>query len=425
MARMAGKGSSGRALAGGASGASGREREGKKALLLGRFEVGRLLGQGNFAKVYQARNVATGEEVAIKVIEKEKVFKSGLTAHIKREIAALRRVRHPHIVQLYEVMATKLRIYFVMEYVRGGELFARVAKGPLPEGEARRYFQQLVSAVAFCHARGVYHRDIKPENLLVDDAGDLKVSDFGLSAVAEQMRHDGLFHTFCGTPAYVAPEVLSRRGYDAAKADLWSCGVVLFVLGAGYLPFQDRNLVGMYRKIHRGDFRCPKWICAMLKTTRRKWLPKDRTPRTIECSDWSGLAADLPVRCEHQAVCEKLVAFESVDSGRRFLGCAQKVDPEWPPQLKMSLARMWDMYEEEVNLMLRQNVLNDEENFRVVKEKEKMEQDLRFFKLDFAKMVADKEQAITELGNTRLVISDLKIELEKKKMSDKSLTNIH
>ncbi|XBI16585.1 putative CBL-interacting protein kinase 13 [Aegilops tauschii subsp. strangulata] len=258
MARMASKGSSGRAMAGGAGGASGRE--GKKALLLGRFEVGRMLGQGNFAKVYQARNVATGEEVAIKVIEKEKVFKSGLTAHIKREIAALRRVRHPHIVQLYEVMATKLRIYFVMEYVRGGELFAKVAKGPLPEGEARRYFQQLVSAVAFCHARGVYHRDIKPENLLVDDAGDLKVSDFGLSAVAEQMRHDGLFHTFCGTPAYVAPEVLSRRGYDAAKADLWSCGVVLFVLGAGYLPFQDRNLVGMYRKIHRGDFRCPKWF---------------------------------------------------------------------------------------------------------------------------------------------------------------------
>jgi serine/threonine protein kinase len=265
MARTASsKGSSGRerevARMASSKGTSGRERDVKKPLLLGRFEVGKMLGQGNFAKVYYARNVGTGEEVAIKVIEKEKIFKSGLTAHIKREIAVLRRVRHPHIVQLYEVMATKLRIYFVMEYVRGGELFARVAKGPLTEPEARRYFQQLISAVAFCHARGVYHRDIKPENLLVDDAGDLKVSDFGLSAVAEQIRHDGLFHTFCGTPAYVAPEVLSRRGYDAAKADLWSCGVVLFVLGAGYLPFQDRNLVGMYRKIHRGDFRCPKWF---------------------------------------------------------------------------------------------------------------------------------------------------------------------
>uniref|UniRef100_J3KXH2 non-specific serine/threonine protein kinase n=1 Tax=Oryza brachyantha TaxID=4533 RepID=J3KXH2_ORYBR len=271
-------------------GSGGGGKEAKKALLLGRFEVGKLLGQGNFAKVYHARNAATGEEVAIKVMEKEKIFKSGLTAHIKREIAVLRRVRHPHIVQLYEVMATKLRIYFVMEYVRGGELFARVSRGRLPEADARRYFQQLVSAVAFCHARGVFHRDIKPENLLVDDAGDPQVSDFGLSAVADQMRHDGLFHTFCGTPAYVAPEVLSRRGYDAAKADLWSCGVVLFVLMAGYLPFQDRNLVGMYRKIHKGDFRCPKWFSPELISLLRGVLvtnPQRRaTSEVIMENEW-------------------------------------------------------------------------------------------------------------------------------------------
>ncbi|KAL6626941.1 hypothetical protein ACP70R_030667 [Stipagrostis hirtigluma subsp. patula] len=279
MVRMASKG-----------GVIGGRESKKPALLLGRYEVGKLLGQGNFAKVYHARNVRTGDEVAIKVMEKEKIFKSGLTAHIKREIAVLRRVRHPHIVQLFEVMATKLRIYFVMEYVRGGELFARVAQGRLREEDARRYFQQLVSAVAFCHARGVYHRDIKPENLLVDDAGDLKVSDFGLSAVAEQMRHDGLFHTFCGTPAYVAPEVLSRRGYDAANADLWSCGVVLFVLMAGYLPFQDRNLVGMYRKIHKGEFRCPKWFSPELKRLLRRVLvtnPQRRaTADEIMESEW-------------------------------------------------------------------------------------------------------------------------------------------
>ncbi|XP_062217993.1 putative CBL-interacting protein kinase 13 [Phragmites australis] len=281
MVRMASKG--------GSNGNGGREAK-KPALLLGQYEVGKLLGQGNFAKVYHARNVRTGEEVAIKVMEKEKIFKSGLTALIKREIAVLRRVRHPHIVQLYEVMATKLRIYFVMEYVRGGELFARVAQGRLREEDARRYFQQLVSSVAFCHARGVYHRDIKPENLLVDDSGDLKVSDFGLSAVAEQMRHDGLFHTFCGTPAYVAPEVLSRRGYDAAKADLWSCGVVLFVLMAGYLPFQDRNLVGMYRKIHKGEFRCPRWFSPELTRLLRRVLdtnPKRRaTADEIMDNEW-------------------------------------------------------------------------------------------------------------------------------------------
>ncbi|CAF2148480.1 unnamed protein product [Brassica rapa] len=231
-----------------------------QALILGRYEMGKLLGHGTFAKVYLARNVKTNESVAIKVIDKEKILKGGLIAHIKREISILRRVRHPNIVQLFEVMATKAKIYFVMEYVRGGELFNKVAKGRLKEEVARKYFQQLISAVTFCHARGVFHRDIKPENLLLDENGNLKVSDFGLSAVSDQIRQDGLFHTFCGTPAYVAPEVLARKGYDAGKVDIWSCGVVLFVLMAGYLPFHDRNVMAMYKKIYKGEFRCPRWF---------------------------------------------------------------------------------------------------------------------------------------------------------------------
>ncbi|CAN1812171.1 CBL-interacting serine/threonine-protein kinase 12 [Linum perenne] len=102
-----------------------------------------------------------------------------------------------------------------MEYVRGGELFNKVAKGQLKEDVAR-YFQQLISAVAFCHACGVFHRDLKPENLLLDEEGNLKVSDFGLSTVADQIRQDGLFHTFCRTPSYVAPEVLGRNLYEPA-----------------------------------------------------------------------------------------------------------------------------------------------------------------------------------------------------------------
>jgi serine/threonine protein kinase len=229
-------------------------------LLLGRYDLGRLLGHGAFAKVYHARTIATGESVAIKVLDKEKILKGGLGAQIKREITILRRVRHPNIVQLHEVMATKSKIYFVMEFVRGGELFQKVAKGRLKEDTARRYFQQLISAVGFCHARGVFHRDLKPENLLLDENGDLKVSDFGLSAVSEQFRQDGLLHTFCGTPAYVAPEVLARKGYDGAKVDIWSCGVILFVLMAGYLPFHDQNVMAMYRKIYKGEFRCPRWF---------------------------------------------------------------------------------------------------------------------------------------------------------------------
>ncbi|KAF8719278.1 hypothetical protein HU200_023977 [Digitaria exilis] len=247
-------------------------------LLLGRYELGRVLGHGTFAKVYHARHADTGETVAIKVLDKEKALRNGLVPHIKREIAILRRVRHPNIVRLFEVMATKSKIYFVMEFVRGGELFARVAKGRLKEDIARRYFQQLISAVGFCHARGVFHRDLKPENLLVDEHGDLKVSDFGLSAVADQFHPDGLLHTFCGTPSYVAPEVLGRRGYDGAKVDIWSCGVILFVLMAGYLPFHDQNLMAMYRKIYRGEFRCPRWFSKDLTSLLNRLL--DTNPET-------------------------------------------------------------------------------------------------------------------------------------------------
>ncbi|PIN18814.1 Serine/threonine protein kinase [Handroanthus impetiginosus] len=249
-----------------------------KGLLLGRYEVGKLLGHGTFAKVYHARNVKTGEGVAIKVIDKEKILKVGLIAHIKREISILRRVRHPNIVQLFEVMATKAKIFFVMEYVKGGELFNKVAKGRLKEEVARKYFQQLISAVAFCHARGVYHRDLKPENILLDEDGNLKVSDFGLSAISEQIKQDGLFHTFCGTPAYVAPEVLARRGYDAAKVDIWSCGVILFVLMAGHLPFHDQNVMAMYKKIYKGEFRCPRWFSPELIRFLRRLL--DTNPET-------------------------------------------------------------------------------------------------------------------------------------------------
>ncbi|KAG9144236.1 hypothetical protein Leryth_023038 [Lithospermum erythrorhizon] len=246
--------------------------------LFGKYEVGRLLGCGAFAKVYHARNVQSGQSVAIKAVSKQKVVKSNLSAHVMREISIMRRLRHPHIVRLYEVLATKTKIYFVIEFAKGGELFAKIAKGRFSEDLSRKYFQQLISAVGYCHSRGVYHRDLKPENLLLDENWNLKVTDFGLSALTEQIRPDGLLHTLCGTPAYVAPEILGKQGYDGAKVDIWSCGIILFVLNAGYLPFNDPNLMVMYRKIYKGEYRCPKWTSPELKRLIMQLL--DSNPET-------------------------------------------------------------------------------------------------------------------------------------------------
>ncbi|TYJ19997.1 hypothetical protein E1A91_A09G230500v1 [Gossypium mustelinum] len=249
-----------------------------EATLFGKYELGKLLGRGAFAKVYHARDVDSGQSVAIKAVSKKKVLKGGFMAHVKREIAIMRRLRHPNIVKLIEVLATKTKVYFVMEFAKGGELFTRISKGRFSEDLSRRYFQQLISAVRFCHSRGVFHRDLKPENLLLDENWNLKITDFGLSAVTDQIRPDGLLHTLCGTPAYVAPEILAKKGYDGAKIDVWSCGIVLYVLHAGYLPFNDPNLMVMYRRIYKGEFRFPKWTSPDLRRFLSRLL--DTNPET-------------------------------------------------------------------------------------------------------------------------------------------------
>ncbi|KAJ1392430.1 Serine/threonine-protein kinase, active site [Sesbania bispinosa] len=195
-------------------------------------------------------------------------------------------IRHPNVIRMYEVMASKTKIYIVLELVTGGELFDKIANhGRLKEDEARKYFQHLICAVDYCHSRGVFHRDLKPENLLLDADGVLKVSDFGLSALPQQVRvsmEDGLLHTKCGTPNYVAPEVIHDKGYDGPKADLWSCGVILFVLMSGYLPFDDNNLVALYKKISKAEFTCPSWFSSSSKKLIKRILdPNPATRITI------------------------------------------------------------------------------------------------------------------------------------------------
>ncbi|KAG9144175.1 hypothetical protein Leryth_023164 [Lithospermum erythrorhizon] len=235
---------------------------------VGKYELGRTLGEGSFAKVKFATNVQTHQVVAIKIIDRQRVLRHkmveqylSLPLKIKREISTMKMIKHPNVLNLFEVMGSKSKIYIVLEYVDGGELFDKITKfGKLKEDEARKYFHQLINAVDYCHSRGVFHRDLKPENLLLDSQGVLKVSDFGLSAISKQVREDGLLHTACGTPNYVAPEVLKDKGYQGTAADVWSCGVILFVLMSGYLPFDEPNLVSLYRRINRADFSFPPWF---------------------------------------------------------------------------------------------------------------------------------------------------------------------
>ncbi|KAM3272155.1 hypothetical protein ACQJBY_042391 [Aegilops geniculata] len=243
---------------------NGKSKKSKDTPLLGKYELGRLLGRGTFAKVYLAHPVTGGEPVAVKVIDKAEVMgMEGMAPRVLREVVAMRRLRHPGVLRLHEVLATRSRIYLVMELAPRGDLQSMLAALPnrrFSEKAARRVFVQLTAALAHCHARGVTHRDVKPQNVLLDSAGNLKVSDFGLSALPDTLRDDGRLHTACGTPAYAAPEVLRHISYDGAKADAWSCGVMLFVLLAGRLPFDDANIPDMCRKAHRREYEVPPWV---------------------------------------------------------------------------------------------------------------------------------------------------------------------
>ncbi|KAF4028066.1 NAF domain-containing protein [Phytophthora infestans] len=254
---------------------------------VGKYEIGKTLGEGTFGKVKYAVNTETDERVAIKVLDKEKIQKQNMGAQIKKEISIMKMVRHKHVVVLKEVLASRTKIFIVLELITGGELFDKiVSEGRFSEETARFYFRQLVDGVQYCHENGVCHRDLKPENLLLDENGDLKISDFGLSALYEGGGPDGpessrasLLHTTCGTPNYVAPEVLADKGYDGRAADVWSMGVILYVLLAGFLPFDEPTMSALFRKIQKAEFSYPSWFTPRVKALLNRILVPDPETR--------------------------------------------------------------------------------------------------------------------------------------------------
>ncbi|CAH1977776.1 unnamed protein product [Acanthoscelides obtectus] len=229
----------------------------EKLVRVGYYELDKTIGKGNFAVVKLATHIVTRTKVAIKIIDKTVLDEENLTK-IFRETAILKKLRHPHITRLYQLMETNQTIYMVTEYASKGEIFDYlVAKGRMSEPEAKRIFSQIVSAVSYCHTQGVVHRDLKAENLLLDQNLNIKLADFGFS---NQFTEGCLLSTFCGSPPYAAPELFQGLKYDGPKADIWSLGVVLYVLVCGSLPFDGSTLHALKNVVIEGKFRIPYFM---------------------------------------------------------------------------------------------------------------------------------------------------------------------
>ncbi|RMZ91372.1 hypothetical protein DV736_g1400, partial [Chaetothyriales sp. CBS 134916] len=224
---------------------------------LNQYSFVRNIGEGSFGKVKLARHKVTGQEVAMKTINRRKLISRDMAGRIEREIQYLQLLRHPHIIKLYTVITTKTDIYMVLEYVPM-ELFDYIVKhGRLGEAKARKLFQQIICAVEYCHRHKIVHRDLKPENLLLDKDMNVKIADFGLSNI---MTDGNFLKTSCGSPNYAAPEVIGGKLYAGPEVDVWSCGVILYVFLVGRLPFDDEFIPALFKKIQAGTFHIPSSI---------------------------------------------------------------------------------------------------------------------------------------------------------------------
>ncbi|CAG5873137.1 unnamed protein product, partial [Menidia menidia] len=225
-----------------------------------RYKVGRMLGDGNFAVVRECVELSTGREYALKIINKGKC--RGKEHMIQNEVAILRRVKHPNIVLLIEEVDTYSELYLVMELVKGGDLFdAITSANRYTERDASGMLYNLANAIKYLHSLNIVHRDIKPENLLVyehaDGSKSLKLGDFGLATVV-----DGPLYTVCGTPTYVAPEIIAETGYGL-KVDIWAAGVITYILLCGFPPFRGSSddQEALFDQILMGqlEFPLPYW----------------------------------------------------------------------------------------------------------------------------------------------------------------------
>jgi len=244
------------------------------------YEMLECIGNGHFAKVRKGRHRVTGELVAVKIITKHAASKMKM---LKAEVDIMTKLNHPNVVRLHKVVDTETKLYLVMELLTGGELFDRiVARGHYSEADARTLTRTIVSTMGYLHSQGVAHRDLKPENILLaseDENAGIKITDFGLSRLIEDQ---GLMTTACGTPGYVAPEVITHEAYST-QIDMWSVGVIVYILLCGFPPFYGENDAQMFRKIRSAQYKFlqPYWdgISAEAKDFVAKLLVVDPEKR--------------------------------------------------------------------------------------------------------------------------------------------------
>ncbi|KAH9945731.1 kinase-like domain-containing protein [Amylocystis lapponica] len=265
-----------------------RNRQDDDPKMIGLWKVGRTIGKGSSGRVRIARHSKTGEYAAVKIVSKN-ALNSQLSLHsigdeaerilhsIEREIVIMKLIEHPNIMRLYDVWETSTELYLILEYLEGGELFEYLcSKGKLEPKEALTYFQQIIAAMHYCHRFNIAHRDLKPENLLLDRDKNIKVADFGMAAW--QGKSD-MLETACGSPHYAAPEVIMGRAYNGSSSDIWSCGVILYALLAGRLPFDDEDLPTLLEKVKLGKYSFPSGMDARAKDLIAKMLQKDVAKR--------------------------------------------------------------------------------------------------------------------------------------------------
>ncbi|XP_033485410.1 serine/threonine-protein kinase BRSK2-like isoform X5 [Epinephelus fuscoguttatus] len=297
---------------------SGKD-SGHYANYVGPYRLEKTLGKGQTGLVKLGIHCVTCQKVAIKIVNREKLSESVLMK-VEREIAILKLIEHPHVLKLHDVYENKKYLYLVLEHVSGGELFDYlVKKGRLTPKEARKFFRQIISALDFCHSHSICHRDLKPENLLLDEKNNIRIADFGMASL---QVGDSLLETSCGSPHYACPEVIRGEKYDGRKADAWSCGVILFALLVGALPFDDDNLRNLLEKVKLGVFHMPHFIPPDCQNLLRGMIEVDAGKRLtleqIQKHTWYLAGKNEP---EPEQPVPRKVAI-------RTLAAAEEIDPD-------------------------------------------------------------------------------------------------